>query len=54
MLVDLVLQLFPFKKELEMCDYLSRQVNKMNVYSPKKEKRFTYLCKMIETDIEEG
>ena len=53
-LLDLVLQLFPLKEELEMCDYLSRQVNKMNVYSPKQEKRFTYLCKMIEADIAEN
>ena len=52
-LQDLVMKAVPSHDHIEMCNYLVSQVNKMNVYSPKKEKRFTYLCKMIETDIEE-
>lgn len=52
-LQDLVMKVVPGHDHIEMCNYLVSQVNKMNVYSPKKDKRFTYLCKMIETDIEE-
>ena len=53
-LQDLIIKAVPSRDHIEMCNYLIKQVHKMNVYNPKKEKRFTYLCKMIETDIEEG
>lgn len=49
---DLVLNAVHSNNHLEMCDYLIKQIHKMNVYNPTKEKRFTYLCRMIETDIE--
>ena len=52
-LQDLTMKAVPSHDHIEMCNYLVSQVNKMNVYSPKKEKRFSYLCRMIETDIEE-
>ena len=52
-LQDLTMKAVPGHDHIEMCNYLVSQVNKMNVYSPKKEKRFSYLCRMIETDIEE-
>lgn len=52
-LQDLTMKAVPSHEHIEMCNYLVSQVNKMNVYSPKKEKRFSYLCRMIETDIEE-
>lgn len=52
-LQDLTLKAIPSRDHMEMCNYLLKQVHKMNVYAPKSEKRFTYLCKMIETDIEE-
>ena len=51
-LQDLTLKAVPSKDHLEMCNYLVKQIHKMNVYDPSKEKRFVYLCKMIETDIE--
>lgn len=53
-LQDLTIKAVPSRDHIDMCNYLVKQVHKMNVYNPKKEKRFTYLCKMIETDIEEG
>lgn len=49
-LQDLVLQVQP-GDTLAMCDYLMRQVHKMNLYKPDKDKRFNYLKKMIESDI---
>ena len=52
-LQDLILKAVPSRNHIEMCDYLLKQVHKMEVYAPKKEKRFIYLCKMIEADIEE-
>lgn len=52
-LQDLTLKAVPSHDHIEMCNYLVGQVNKMNVYSPQKDKRFSYLCKMIETDIKE-
>ena len=48
-LTDLVLRVVKFGDEIDMCDYLSAQVNKMNLYKPKD--RFGYLRKMIESDI---
>ena len=45
-LQDLTLKAVPSRDHIKM-------VHKMDVYAPKKEKRFTYLCRMIETDIEE-
>lgn len=50
-LQDLTMKAVPSRDHIELCNYLKSQVNKMNVYSPKPEKRFSYLCKMIETDI---
>ena len=49
---DLVIRVFPYSTDhMAMCDYLIRKVHKMNYYQPQSEKRFTYLCKMIESDI---
>lgn len=51
-LQDLVLQVCKGKSNIEMTDYLSRQVHKMNLYDKQKKikNRFTYLCKMIEKE----
>lgn len=49
-LQDLVLQATHTDDRLEMCDYLIRQVHKMNYYNPKQ--RFDYLCRMIQRDID--
>ena len=48
---DLVLKATHTHDHMEMCDYLIHQVHKMNLYNPKREKRFNYLCKMINSDI---
>ena len=49
---DLVIKVFPYSTDhMEMCDYLIGKVHKMNYYQPQSEKRFAYLCKMIESDI---
>ena len=48
---DLVLEATHTHDHMEMCDYLIHQVHKMNLYNPKREKRFNYLCKMINSDI---
>jgi hypothetical protein len=48
---DLVLEATHTRDHMEMCDYLIHQVHKMNLYNPKREKRFNYLCKMINSDI---
>ncbi len=50
-LQDLVQQAVSTFDEIEMCDYLMAKVNLMNMYNPKKEKRFSYLCSMIKKDI---
>lgn len=51
-LQDLVLQAVPdYRDDLELCDYLIRQIHKMDVFEPNPDKRFNYLCKMIENDI---
>lgn len=51
-LQDLVLQAAHTSDRLQMCDYLIRQMHKMNYYNPNPEKRFDYLCKMIQNDID--
>ena len=49
---DLVIKVFPYSTDhMKMCNYLLEKIHKMNYYQPKSEKRFTYLCKMIESDI---
>ena len=49
---DLVIKVFPYSTDhMKMCNYLLEKVHKMNYYQPQSEKRFTYLCKMIESDI---
>ena len=49
---DLVIKVFPYSTDhIAMCDYLIGKVHKMNYYQPQFEKRFAYLCKMIESDI---
>lgn len=50
-LQDLVLKAIPDGDNKKYGDYLSFMVHKMDVYAPKSEKRFNYLCKMIENDI---
>jgi len=52
-LQDLTMKAVPGNDHLEMCNYLVSKVHKMNVYNPKKENRFKYLCKIIESDIKE-
>jgi plasmid replication initiation protein len=49
---DLVLKAVRSHDHMELCSYLLTQLHKMNVYAPKKEKRFVYLCKMIKNDID--
>lgn len=53
LLQDLVLKAAQTNDKIAMCDYLIAKVHKMNLYNPQKEKRFTYLCSMIENDIKE-
>lgn len=49
---DLVIKVFPYSIDhMKMCNYLLEKVHKMNYYQPQSEKRFAYLCKMIESDI---
>ena len=49
---DLVIKVFAYSTDnMKMCNYLLEKVHKMNYYQPQSEKRFTYLCKMIESDI---
>ena len=49
---DLIIKVFPYSTDhMQMCNYLLEKVHKMNYYQPKSEKRFTYLCRMIESDI---
>ena len=48
---DLVLKAVPSTNHLDLCNYLIEQVHKMNAYAPAKEKRFAYLCQMLQNDI---
>lgn len=48
---DLVLRIVPSRDHLELCDYLVAQVHKMNAYSPRKDRRFAYLRKMLEKEL---
>lgn len=48
---DLVIKVLPYSNDIEMCNYLLEKVHKMNYYKPQSEKRFAYLCKMVESDI---
>ena len=50
-LQDMVVAAVPEDDNLKRCSYLSNMLHKMDVYSPKEEKRFIYLCKMIQNDI---
>jgi hypothetical protein len=50
-LQDLVLQAVPSRDHLELCDYLLHMIHKMNYYKPRKD-RFSYLCRMIQNDID--
>ena len=51
-LQDLVLKAVPVHDNNARCDYLIHQVHKMNAYKPNREKRFSYLCHMIQNDID--
>lgn len=50
---DLVLKAVKSSDRLEMSDYLSEKIHKMNLYDSKTKikDRFAYLCKMIEKEI---
>ena len=48
---DLVLKVVHSTNHLDLCNYLIDQVHKMNAYAPAKEKRFAYLCQMLQNDI---
>lgn len=52
---DLIIRVFPYSTDhMEMCDYLIGKVHKMNLYDTDRKtikNRFSYLCKMIESDI---
>ena len=49
---DLIIRVLPpYSDPMVLCDYLIQKVHKMNYYQPQSEKRFAYLCKMIESDI---
>lgn len=50
-LKDMVEQAILEDDNLKRCSYLSNMLHRMDVYSPKEEKRFIYLCKMIQNDI---
>jgi len=50
-LQDLVIQAVPSNNQLTMCNYLLRMYHKMNCYNIAKNKRFSYLCQMIESSI---
>ena len=45
---DLLLKVVPSNDHLELCNYLLEQVHKMNIHKPKADKRFAYLCAMLE------
>ncbi len=50
-LQDLVIKAIPGSDAIERCNYIVRQVHKMNTHTP--VNRYNYLCRMIENDIEE-
>lgn len=50
-LQDLVIKAVPNGDNMERCDYLIHQMHKMNAYKPNHEKRFNYLRKMIEKEV---
>ena len=52
-LQDLVLKAVPVNDNMVRCDYLIHQVHKMNAYKPNRENRFSYLCHMIQNDIDD-
>ena len=47
-LQDLVIRAVPSNDQKVMCDYLLQMYHKMNCYNVAKNKRFSYLCQMIE------
>ena len=47
-LQDLVIRAVPGNDQKAMCDYLLQMYHKMNCYNVAKNKRFSYLCQMIE------
>lgn len=51
-LQDLIMNAMPGKSHIDMCNYLVQMKHKMNTYNVPQEKRFNYLRKMIENDIE--
>ena len=48
---DLVMKAVPSINHLDLCNYLIERVHRMNAYNPAPEKRFAYLCKMLEKEI---
>jgi len=48
---DYVIRAVPSLDDIEMCNYLLARVHKMNAYKPAPEKRFSYLCTMLENDL---
>lgn len=50
-LQDLVIRAVPNGDNMERCDYLIHQIHKMNAYNPTREKRFNYLRRMIEKEV---
>ena len=48
---DYVIRAVPSLDHLKMCDYLLARVHKMNAYAPAPDKRFSYLCKILENDL---
>ena len=48
---DLVMKTVPSINHLDLCNYLIERVHRMNAYNPAPEKRFAYLCKMLEKEI---
>lgn len=51
-LQDIIMNAMPGKSHIDMCNYLVQMKHKMNTYNVPQEKRFNYLRKMIENDIE--
>lgn len=55
-IADYVIQLVPgVQNDIERCDYLTRLVNKMNVYGEthKIDNRYAYLVGMLKKELEE-
>jgi plasmid replication initiation protein len=48
---DLILKIVPSRNHLDICNYLIERVHIMNAYNPKKDRRFAYLCKMLEKEV---